>query len=462
MKRLIGPFAAPFAMAALFGAAPADAENLAGAIAKAYETNPSLISARAALRAQDESVPQARAGMRPTVTGSASVSQTFSSTEGAQRQDQPLNLGVRATQTLFDGGRTFHAVEGAEKDVAADRARLIDTEQSVILAVITAYSNVRRDVQFVRLAEANVRLIAEQLRAAQDRFEVGEVTRTDVSQAEARLAQSRSNLAANEGALARSRQAYRRVVGEIPDALDPTPPLPDVPATLDIAIQNAMDAHPLIVAARFDEDSARSGVKTALSGFLPTVTLDGQVNLANQENGLRDSQATFSSSVALNATIPLYQAGAQSSRVRQAQAFANQRRADLSVTTRGIYEAVENAFSDLDVARIAIRATRQQVSAASLAYDGVKEEAKVGARTTLDVLDAEQELLNARSDLISALRDEYVAAFTLLSAMGMLTVSDLGLDVNQYDPTLNYDAVNDRYYGYDSDENTVWESDFRP
>lgn len=455
-------------MAALvaLGGAPVSAESLHDAFAAAYASNPTLISARAGVRATDEGVPQARAGMLPNVTATATVGHTELSINGARSggSANPRTVGLNASQVLYDGGRTFNAIDSAVSSVDAARSRLIDTEQNVLLQVVTSYMNVRRDQQFVDLARNNVRVISEQLRAAQDRFDVGEVTRTDVSQAEARLAQSQAALAAREGALARSYQAYGRVVGAPPGALDEPPPLPQLPPTVADAVTEGLDNHPLVKAARYTEEGARSDIAQAQGALLPTVTLTGSVTYGEDQsaspNGI--SAGTTQAQVQLQASVPLYQGGAAYSRIRQAQALQSQSMVQIHETSRAIQELVENAWSDLMTARIAIRAGRQQVAAAQLAYEGVREEAKLGARTTLDVLDAEQELLNARSDLVSSLRDEYVAGYSVLASIGRLTVQGMGVDVAPYDPGQNYETVNDRLFGFERDELTEWKSPLSP
>lgn len=442
---------------------PASAQTLGEAFATAYSTNPNLIAARAGVRAVDESVPIARSGMLPDVSATASVGVTRTTVNGPVpgSSTEPRSIGVNASQVLFDGGRTFNSIDSAVSDVDAARARLSDTEQSVLLQVVTAYMNVIRDQEFVKLGRNNVRLITEQLRAARDRFEVGEVTRTDVSQAEARLAQAQASLAVQEGALARSYQAYGNVVGAPPGDLAPPPPLPPLPPTLADAVEEALDNNPSLRAERFDEEAARSDIATAQGALLPTVTVTGSVAYSEDQSANLSSGVT-SAQIQLNATVPLYQGGAAYAGIRQAQALQSQQMTEIHVAARNVREATENAWTDLQTARIAIRAGRQQVAAAQLAFEGVREEAKLGARTTLDVLDAEQELLGARSDLVSAERDEYVAAFAVLNALGRLTVAGLGVDVAPYDPNENYERNNDRLFGFERDELTEWKSPVHP
>ena len=441
---------------------PANAETLAEAFAAAYASNPVLSTARANLRATDETVSIARSGMRPQVSATVTGTVTDTSINGTPsgQTSETGSASLNASQILYDGGRTYNNTEGAIADVNAARSRLTSTEQNVLLAVVTSFSDVRRDQQFVSLANNNIRLITEQLRAARDRFDVGEVTRTDVSQAEARLAQAQADLAAREGALARSIQSYRRVVGQFPGDLASPPPLPPLPGGLQDAVQLAMDSHPEILAARFDEESARSDIASAQGALLPTVTLSG--SLTYSEGGPNISNGQTSASIQAQVNVPLYQGGAAYAGIRQTQALQGAAMSAIHDVTRQIRETVENAWSDLTVARSSIRAGRQQVRAAQLAFEGVREEAKLGARTTIDVLDAEQVLLDARSDLVASLRDEYVAGYNLISAIGALTVADQGIEVEQYNPSLNYNEVNDKLFGFRRDELTEWKANHRP
>ncbi|MDG1210234.1 MAG: TolC family outer membrane protein, partial [Paracoccaceae bacterium] len=346
---------------------PANAETLAEAFAAAYASNPVLSTARANLRATDETVSIARSGMRPQVSATVTGSVTDTSINGTPsgQTSETGSASLNASQILYDGGRTYNNTEGAIADVNAARSRLTSTEQNVLLAVVTSFSDVRRDQQFVSLANSNIRLITEQLRAARDRFDVGEVTRTDVSQAEARLAQAQADLAAREGALARSIQSYRRVVGQLPGDLASPPPLPPLPGGLQDAVQLAMDSHPEILAARFDEESARSDIASAQGALLPTVTLSG--SLTYSEGGPNISNGQTSASIQAQVNVPLYQGGAGYAGIRQTQALQGAAMSAIHDVTRQIRETVENAWSDLTVARSSIRAGRQQVRAAQLA-----------------------------------------------------------------------------------------------
>jgi outer membrane protein len=419
-----------------FSATMASAQTLEQALIGAYEYHPSLSVSRSALRAADESVAQARAGKRPSVTASARAGLT-SADRFDGRVTDTSTISIDGSLPLIDGGSTAAAVAGALANVDRARAALVGTEQTVLLAAVTAYGDVRRDTQFVSLAQNNVRVITSQLQAARDRFEVGEVTRTDVAQARARLAAAQSNLVANEGALARSREAYIAAIGSAPEDLAPPPALPALPATLADAEGVALRTHPSVVAAQELVRVAEADVDRARAASRPTLTATAQI----ASSGTAQDTQTDTATVGLQASVPLYRGGALSSQIRQAQATLDQRNAELQDAGRQVRQNVASAWANLTVARSSIEASRQQITAARVAFEGVREEARLGARTTLEVLDGEQELLNAQSNLVSAERDEYVAVYSLLAAMGLLTVQHLGLEVEQYDPVENFNRV---------------------
>ncbi len=454
------------------GATAAVAENLADALVEAYKTHPNLAASRAALRSVDESKIQAEAQGKVRVDADASYGAV--STHGAPSglsvvsgsssraiDDDPFVAGVNARLPLYTGGRIENAIEGATDNVFGARAQLRAVEQDVLLAAVIAYVDVRRDTEFVTLARNNVRVINEQLRAAQDRFSVGEVTRTDVSQAEARLASARSSLAATTGALARSREAYFAAVGLTADNLSPPPPLPDLPDTLEEATALAEANHPLIEAARHAVRSAEKDVKVAIGAKLPTISLDSRVGYSN-DIFTSGGGETASASIGISGSVPLYTGGENTSRVRQAQALVSQRTAQVHDTARLVRQSVAVAWANLKVARALIEASRQEIRAAQLAYEGVSEEAKLGSRTTLDVLDAEQELLNARTDLVSAQRDEYVAGYNLLSSVGSLSVKHLGLNAPRYDVGEYAERVREHPRDYPKEGAAVWSRVWRP
>ncbi|WP_157982150.1 TolC family outer membrane protein [Oceanicella sp. SM1341] len=428
----------------------ATAQTLPDALVKAYESNPTLRISRAQLMQADEQVAQARSDLLPDITGNGSLGAVSEFTRQGRtvgpEDTTQLQAGasIDGSLTLGSFGRTQAQIDSAVASVLAARASLVGVEQDVLLDAATAFMDVRRDIRFVDIARNNVRVINEQLRATQDRFEVGEVTRTDVSQAEAALAAARANLAASTGSLAQSRAAYLAAVGEQAGDLSPPPPIPDLPQSEAQAEAVAMREHPVLIASRYTEEAAMHDVELARAGLNPLLTLNGSVYYDHNQAAFHDNSTnedTLGALIQLQIQVPLYRGGELDSIVRQAEAIVSQRRSETQDTARTIRQSVQLAWSGLAVARASIRANREQIAAAEVAFNGVVEEAKYGERTTLDVLDSEQTLLEARSDLVSAQRDEFVAAYNLLSAMGLLTVAHLGLTVTPYDPTANYEYV---------------------
>lgn len=418
-----------FSIAATVGAlslsGAAYGQTLSQSLVTALTTSPALEINRAALRSLDEGVIQARAGKRPQVSATGSASLT--DREGGNATEA-YRATLNASLLLFDGGRTDAAVQSAHAAIDAAEAQFDNVVQSVILTAITAFVDVRRDERFVALAQNNVRVISQQVAAARDRFEVGEVTRTDVSQAEARLASARSNLSSNRGGLERSRQAYLAAVGQPVKKLSTPPALPKLPRTLDQALAIGMREHPSLKSAQANITGAEFDLLRAKSGRKPSLTLNGSLDY-NDNVQTSGTSATLS----LSGNLPIYQGGSISSLVRQAQSILDRRKAELVDAARTVQQDVALSWANLNVARSSIVASRQEIRAAKLAFDGVREEAKLGARTTLDTLDAEQDVLNAESGLAAALRDEYVAAYNLIFSMGMLSPDYLNLGVNATD-----------------------------
>jgi outer membrane protein len=441
--------ASAVAAAALALAAPATAQSLADALIQAYQTSPFLESNRAALRSLDEGVPQVRADRRPQLSLDVGASSETTAEDFQEDQLNQLQAFLNASLLIFDNGQTRAALESARYSVAAGRADLKDVEQTVLFDAVEAYVNVRRDQEFVRLANNDVDRLGETLRATQNRFEVGEVTRTDVSQSESRLAASYSTLAGAEGQLEISREAYRAAVGSLPGDLAPPPPLPALPRSLADATAVGMQRNPQIVAAQFRE-------RVAVYDFDRSLAAKGLsigVNAGGgwQRDNVQDWDSNLGLQAGINATVPLYSGGRNDSLVRQAQAILDQRRFELQDTGRSVTQAVGAAWTQVDVARASIVARRQQVEAARIAADGVAEEARLGARSTLDVLDADQERLQAEAEVVRALADEYVAVYDLMRSMGLLTVEHLNLGIPTYDPDVNFLRVQGgRPGGYDT------------
>lgn len=426
------------------GADPLAAETLTDALITAYQTSPLLDSNRASLRALDENVPQARATRRPQVTGFV---QGQAQTDIQEFPfDNTVAAGLQASLLLFDNGESRAALESARYGVAAGRASLLNVEQEVLFSAVTAYMDVIQGLEFVRIAENDVAVLGEQVEATNNRFEVGEVTRTDVSQTEARLAASRGALVDARGNLDLARQAYLAAVGTLPGDLSPAPPLPALPASVPEAEQLGIRRNPSIVAARFNErgavydfDRARAAAGLLVQGTV-TTQYQGQKS-APLFGGARTFEDGIDLEVTLGAEVPLYTGGRNSSLIRQAQQLLEQRKFEVQDAGRQVIEQVNNAWTQLMVARASIVANREQVVAAQIAFEGVTEEARLGARSTLDVLDADQERLQAEAEVVRSQRNEYVAAYSVLRAMGLLTVAHLNLGIDSYDPDVYFTAV---------------------
>lgn len=427
---------------------PVQADTLMDALAKAYATNPSLQSARATLRATDEGVSQAISGWRPSLSASGTSGLKRSETSSAPGNTistQPKTLTLSASQSLYAGGQTTSDIASAENSVLAQRARLLTSEQSVLLSAATAYLNVQRDQAVVELNAKNEVVLSSQLEATQDRFNVGEITRTDVHQAESRLAGATADRIQAEGDLKSSRAGYANVMGEAPGTLEvPKLALP-MPVNLEDALTLAEDANPTVMAAVFDEKAARDDVESTRGQLLPSVDLSGSASrsLDTSSNGYWAN--AYEAKVTLS--VPLYQSGSVYSKLRQARQTASATRLTADQTKRDVAEQVRTAWETLVSTRARIDAIKTQVRASETALEGVQREASVGSRTVLDVLDSEQELLDARVNLVKSQRDETVAALTLLSSVGNLTAPDLNLAVDLYDAQGHYRKVRDKWFG---------------
>ena len=403
------------------------AESLTDALIGAYRHSHLLDQNRALLRAADEDVAQAVAGLRPV------ISFAMSATENTDIEELTAIAALNAQLLLFDNGATRLAIDAQKETVLATREALVGIEQNVLLAAVTAYLDVVSAVEFVNLRDNNVRLLTQELRAAQDRFEVGEVTRTDVALAEARLASARSSRAAAEGTLAIARESYRVAVGRYPGQLSPVPRAPRLPGSLKEAEGIAVRTHPSIRQAQRQVTVTEINIARAQAAMKFRITADADIR-ARRNN---DPDA----SISLNFNQPIYSGGSLTSALRQSKARRDAQRAVLLDTTHNIRQQVGNAWANLSVSVAQLDATERQIRASEIAFRGVQEEAKLGSRTTLDVLDAEQELLDARANRIDAQTQQYLAVYQLLSAMGLLTVDHLGLGIQTYDPAAYYNAV---------------------
>lgn len=412
-------------------ASPAvQAETLSDALTSAYNTSGLLDQNRALLRAADEGVAQSVSATLPVIRWALEASRT-GLTEPRGASNAAL-MRITAGLTLYDGGANRLAIESQKEVVLATRQTLRRIEQDVLLRAVQAYMNLLSDREFVELRQNNVRLITQEFRAAQDRFEVGEVTRTDVALAEARLAAARSLLAAAQGELAISAEEYRVAVGSTPSEAGAVGPAP-VSRSLNDAKAFAVRNHPSILEAQHSVAAAELNIRRAEASLRPSVSLNSFISTDKDSNEVGQ--------IELNVGGPIYSGGLLSSQVRQSRSNRDSARAGLHLTTLSIEQQVANAYALLQVARASRQASEQQISAASVAFQGVREEATLGSRTTLDVLNAEQELLDARANRIAAQSDEVVASYSLLSAMGLLTADHLNLPVQQYDPSVYYNLI---------------------
>ena len=432
------------------------------ALVQSYQNNPQLNAQRAATRAVDENVAIALGGYRPRVT--ATTSYTHSYLEGLTRA-APTNIcnppgsrncgtagatqyGITATQTLFNGFQTGNRTRQAESQVFSARETLRTTEQTVLLSAATAYMNLLRDSALLELQRSNVTVLEATLRQTRDRFNVGEVTRTDVAQAESRLAAGRSSLLTAESNYITSRAVYRQVIGVEPGRLIPAMPVDRLsPRNLAGALARARTEHPTITTAAYNVDVAAYQVKVAEGALYPTATLQGSANKTQGSTTNLTTAQSLSAAVTAQLTVPLYQGGGEYATIRQAKETLGQRRLDLDTARDQVQSTVTQAWGQLEAAKAQIEATQAQVAAAEIALNGVREEARVGQRTTLDVLNAQQDLVNARVALVTAQRDRVVASYTVLAAVGSLSPQILGLGVPNYDPMVHYQQVRDAWGG---------------
>lgn len=436
----------------LLAAPQAGAQTLNEVLSNAYTNNPTLGAARAAVRATDEGVPQALSGWRPTVslTGEAGVLRQDYKPNTASTQSDTINptaVGVSVSQPLYRGGRVEALTDSAEALVQAARQDLASTERRVLQDSVTSYMDVLRDQAVVDLTRNNEAVLRRQLEATRERFRVGEITRTDVAQAESRLSRATADRISAEGALISSRATFARIAGLQPGRLVPPPPLPALPANEDEAVAIGDKENPELQAAQFRELSARSDVRAASGALLPSVSLNASANRTTEQS--RADLDLNTARASIQVTVPLYEAGGVYSQTRQRKQTYNQRRIQVDEQRRLVRQGVTQAWENLNTARSNINARKAQVQASRIALEGVQQEAEVGSRTTLDVLDAEQEYLDAQVAQVRAERDEYVAGFVLYSAIGRLSARNLSLPVQLYDPAENYNRVRDLWFGTD-------------
>jgi len=422
----------------------AEAETLAQTLVDAYNHSGLIEQNRATLRAADEGVAQAIAALRPVVSWTSTLQNTFGQRRTFQNgpagkiDNTTATLALTAQLIVYDAGANRLRIDIQKETVLATRAGLLSVEQSVLFRAVQAFMEIRRAEQNVSLRRNNVRVIRQEFRAAQDRFSVGEVTRTDVSLAEARLSAAQSALAAALGSLEGAKEEFRAAVGRKPGALQQPGGLPHIPPSVDAAKAHALRSHPELLRLQRTVTIRELGILVAKAALKPTVTLGGRLSA---QEGVGNNTFTHSGSVSLEASGPIYQGGRLNSIIRQTMAERDAARAELHNTSHIIAQEVGNAYIQLQVSRASRRAFEDQVRASRIAFQGVREEATLGQRTTLDVLDAEQELLDARASLVSAQVDETIAAYRILAAIGDLTADKLHLSVPRYDPAAYYNLV---------------------
>lgn len=446
-KRLAGYTARAISLG-VFGAmtmlaGPASSETLLDALTLAYTSNPRLLAQRAQLRGVDEQVPQALSGYRPTANITLEAGKTNTRSQGATSSTKanlsPRTASVSVSQPIFRGFRTLFDTRRAKAAIMQERARLVLIEQDVLFDTVSAYMNVVRDQAVLELNVKNAQVLRRQLQATRDRFQVGEVTRTDVSQAEARVAQARATRVQAEGTLQISRANYRRVVGQLPAKLKSPTKKVRIPVSQKIVVENASRGAPSLIVARFAETAARHNVDLIAGELLPTVTLNASLSRSVGSSSRKNRTSTGRFTAHL--VIPLYQAGLTSSRIRQAKQTVSQRYQEIIDARRTAIEAATQAWHNLQTARAQVRAFTAAVKANTIALDGVRQEAAAGLRTVLDVLDAEQELLDSRVNLVRAQRDVVVTSYNVWRSMGVLTAGNLKLPVQIYDATRHFRRI---------------------
>ncbi|WP_306308769.1 TolC family outer membrane protein [Flavimaribacter sediminis] len=427
-------------MAATQGAA--SAETIFGAMAKAYENNPDLNAARAGLRATDEGVAIAKSGYRPTIVAGVEASRTTTWHSPSQTSTITDNAsaGVTITQTLFDGFQTKNNVNAAKSSVFGGRQDLINNEMTILLSAVQIYANLLRDRAIVSARQQNLEFLDEQRNAAQARLDVGEGTRTDVALAQAQLEQARAQLLAAQAAANSSAAVYVQIIGDEPKNLKmPSPYQKGLPSSTTAAVEIGLREHPSILSAQYTVDAAAFNVKSLEGTFLPNVSVQGTV---------QHSQYGYTTGIIQgNVSVPIYQGGLASAQVRQAKETLGQAQILVDSARRQVQQDVVSMYTNFQASKASIAANQAQVSAAKLALNGVVEEQKVGQSTQLDVLETQTNVLTAQEDLAQSHRDAIVTSYSLLSAMGRLTVNYLNLGVNKYKPEIHYEAVKDKWFG---------------
>jgi outer membrane protein len=451
--------AASVLLMAYMGLTPALADTIEAALVRAYQNNPQLNSQRAQVRSTDENVPQALSGYRPKVALTASAGyqylDTLSTSGGSPttivRTDihganPPRSAGVTISQTLFNGQQTANKTRAAESQVSGAREALRVLEQTVLLSAATIYMDYLRDAAIVEVQKSNVRVLEQTLKQTQDRFNVGEVTRTDVAQSEAQLAAGKTQLLTADANLVTTKANFRRIIGNEPAALAPGSPVDRfLPGTLPGAVDLSLIENPNVTAAMFGIDVNYLQVKVAEGALLPTVSLQATVQQAYEQSLILPKQ--FSAAATAQVSVPIYQGGAEYSLIRQSKETLAQQRLFLEQTRDQTRANTVTAWGQLVAGKAQVASAQAQVSASEIALNGVREEAKAGQRTTLDVLNAQQALVNARVALVTAQHDRVVASYAVLNSVGRLSPQVLNLPTTTYDPSVHYQQVRDSWFG---------------
>lgn len=434
-----------FALMVAFSGVGAHAESLADAMRRAYRNNPTLEADRARQRATDELVPAAKSGWRPTINAEESVTQQWTNTSKTPRdKSASLNVNIQLSQPIFRGFKTVEGIASAKANVEAGRQQLLSTEQTVLFNVAATYLAVVRDRQILSIRQQNVANLQKQANAASARFEAGEVTRTDVSQARARVSGAQGDVATARANLEGSIASYEAVVGKKPGKLKYSR-LGKIPRSLQSALAKAQEINPRILAAAWVFDATLHDVEVAKGDLYPELSVRATASRTRQlQNGMDFSD---SATIAGVLSIPIYQGGREYANIRQNKQTSSQRQVQIIEATRAVREQVTSAWYTLVSSGQSIASAKSQVAAAALALDGINQEYQVGSRTTIDVLNAQQEVLTARLGLVNAEYAQVISSYQLLQAMGKLTARHLGLGGYYYDPRDNYDAVKDKWFG---------------
>src|ERR1700729_628039 len=446
--------AAAVLLVAYMGLAPASGDTIEAALVRAYQNNPQLNAQRALVRSTDENVPQALSGYRPKVAVTASAgyqytdaqSSAFGATTDFHGAQTPLSAGATVTQTLYNGNQTANKTRVAESQVSGAREGLRVLEQTVLLSAATIYMDYLRDAAILEVQRSNTRVLEETLKQTRDRFNVGEVTRTDVAQSEAQLAAGKTQELTAEANLTTTRSNFRRIIGNEPEALAPGSPVDRfLPATLPGAVDLSLVQNPNVTAAMFGIDVNFLQVKVAEGALLPTVTFQAAVQQSYEQT--LQVFRSFGASAIAQLSVPVYQGGAEYSLIRQSKETLAQQRLNLETTRDQTRANTVTAWGQLVAGKAQVASAQAQVQASEIALNGVREEAKAGQRTTLDVLNAQQALVNARVALVTAQHDRVVASYSVLNAVGRLSPQVLNLATQTYDPSVHYQQVRDSWFG---------------